>query len=268
MTSPAVDLAAVARARAELAALVVAHPSLTSPEAHARLAAALPELTMPPRLDPESADSTIIGVRLSREMVDALDREVARQCADNPDLPISKSSVLRGIVRRALLNTAPSQPIAAPPAPEEPPLVRAPSVPPRRATLPPARASVRPAALPSVPSPRVPADLVVPEAVELVDAAPSVALPPSPRVPADLAAEPDNDTRQLALIAEPPTSPTLSAEKVRVRLKTLMAEKRIGVRRIEAAAGVSKTSVNNFVRGHDVTPDNLAALARFIEEHT
>lgn len=241
MTSPAVDLAAVARARAELAALVVAHPSLTSPEAHARLAAALPELTMPPRLDPESADSEIIGVRLERKMVDALDREVARQRADNPDLPISKSSVLRGIVRRALLNPAPSQPIAAPPAPEEPPLVRAPSVPPRRATLPPARASVRPAALPSV---------------------------PPPRVPADLAAEPDNDTRQLALIAEPPTAPTLSAEKVRVRLKALMAEQRIGVRRIQAATGVSKSSVHNFARGHDVTPDNLAALAGFIEEHT
>ena len=102
-----IDLAAVARARAELAVLVAEHPSLTSPDAQARLAATLPELSMPPRLNPDTTDDTvIIGVRMTPEMRDALDAEVERQRALNPDVTIGRSNVLRGILRRALLTPA------------------------------------------------------------------------------------------------------------------------------------------------------------------
>lgn len=240
MTAVAVDLAAVARARAELAALVVAHPSLTSPEAHARLAAALPDLvepSMPPRLDPESADSTIIGVRLSDEMKHALDREVKRQLAINPDLPITRSSVLRGIVRRALLSPSPST-VEAASVTAEPTQVRRPTMPPRRA-------SVRP---------------TMPEAAAL----PS--MPPPPRVPAELVDDAPPASPQLALIPEPPHAPTLSASKVRARLVAINATG-VGVRAIGEAAGVGKSSVHNFLHGSDVNDETLAALARYVETH-
>ena len=241
MTAVAVDLAAVARARAELAALVVAHPSLTSPEAHARLAAALPDLvepSMPPRLDPESADTTIVGVRMTDEMLRALDAEVARQRAANPDVSIGRSNVLRGIVRRALLNPSPST-VEAAPVPAEAAQVRRPTMPPRRA-------SVRP---------------TMPEAAAL----PSV--PPPPRVPAELVDDAPPASPQLALIPEPPHAPTLSASKVRARLVAINATG-VGVRAIGEAAGVSKSSVHNFLRGGDLTPDALDALARYVETHT
>ena len=239
MTAVAVDLAAVARARTELAALVVAHPSLTSPEAHARLAAALPDLvepSMPPRLDPESADTTIVGVRMTDEMLRALDAEVARQRAANPDVSIGRSNVLRGIVRRALLNPSPST-VEAAPVPAEAAQVRRPTMPPRRA-------SVRP---------------TVPEAAAL----PSV--PPPPRVPAELVDDAPPASPQLALIPEP-HAPTLSASKVRARLVAINATG-VGVRAIGEAAGVSKSSVHNFLHGSDLTPDALDALARYVETH-
>lgn len=242
MTAVAVDLAAVARARAELAALVVAHPSLTSPEAHARLAAALPDLvepSMPPRLDPESADTTIVGVRMTDEMLRALDAEVARQRAANPDVSIGRSNVLRGIVRRALLSPSPST-VEAASVTAEPAQVRRPTMPPRRA-------SVRP---------------TMPEAAAL----PSV--PPPPRVPTELLndAETVTPSPQLALIPEPPHAPTLSASKVRARLVAINATG-LSVRAIGEAAGVGKSVVSKFINDGDVSDETLAALARYVEEH-
>lgn len=239
MTAVAVDLAAVARARAELAALVVAHPSLTSPEAHARLAAALPDLvepSMPPRLDPESADTTIVGVRMTDEMLRALDAEVARQRAANPDVSIGRSNVLRGIVRRALLSpsTVEAAPVTAEPAQV------------RRPTMPPRRASVRP---------------TMPEAAAL----PS--MPPPPRVPAELVDDAPPASPQLALIPEPPHAPTLSASKVRARLVAINATG-LGVRAIGEAAGVGKSVVSKFINDGDVSDETLAALARYVETHT
>lgn len=113
-----IDLAAVARSRAALRALVVAHPSLTAPEAQARLTDALPELIdMPPRLDPNTSDSITIGARLTPDLVAALDREVERQRAEHPDLPVGRSNVLRGIIRRALLAPATSPTSSTAPAP-------------------------------------------------------------------------------------------------------------------------------------------------------
>ena len=41
----------------------------------------------------------------------------------------------------------------------------------------------------------------------------------------------------------------------------------VGVRAIGEAAGVSKSSVHNFLRGGDLTPDALDALARYVEKH-
>ena len=244
MTGPAIDLVAVARARAELARIVDAHPHLTSPEAHARLAAALPALVespMPPRLTPESAESTIVGVRMTDEMLRALDVEVARQRTVNPDLPITRSTVLRGIVRRALLS-----PAEAPSAPAEAVIARRPSAPPSRASAPPSRASVRP-----------PVDVVVPA---------------SPRVPselADVAQVPVNDSPQLSLIEEAATAtattPSLSVEEIRERVKALNKAK-VRFVDMEAATGVSHSSINNFANGRGVNAKSLAALARYVEE--
>ena len=138
-----IDLVAVARARAELAALVAAHPSLTSPEAQARLAAALPEFTiMPPRLNPDSTDdSIIIGVRMTPEMRDALDVEVVRQRAQHPDVSIGRSNVLRGIIRRALLSPAgaPAAPAATPAAPSPAPVAAKPLPPPEEPAVAPSK---------------------------------------------------------------------------------------------------------------------------------
>ena len=127
----------------------------------------------------------------------------------------------------------------AAPVPAEPPLVVPPSMSPRRATQPPARASVRPP-LPSV--------------------------PPPPRVPAELVDDAPPASPQLALIPEPPHAPALSASKVRARLVAINATG-VGVRAIGEAAGVSKSSVHNFLRGGDLTPDALDALARYVETH-
>lgn len=192
---------------------------------------------MPPRLDHESADTTIVGVRMTDEMLRALDAEVARQRAANPDVSIGRSNVLRGIVRRALLSPSPST-VEAAPVPSEPAQVRRPTMPPRRA-------SVRP---------------TMPEAAAL----PSV--PPPPRVPAELVDDAPPASPQLALIPEPPHAPTLSASKVRARLVAINATG-VGVRAIGEAAGVSKSSVHNFLRGGDLTPDALDALARYVETH-
>ncbi len=130
MPGPAVELAAVRSARTALAAIVAEHPELTGATARARLAAHLPEIiAMPPRLDPDSADSTIVGVRMTPEMLRALDAEVSRQRGLNPDVSIGRSNVLRGIVRRALLGSiatpSTSSPAPSPaPAPSRPVVAR------------------------------------------------------------------------------------------------------------------------------------------------
>ncbi len=128
--------------------------------------------------------------------------------------------------------------------PEEPPLVRTPSVPPRRATLPPAldpsRFSSPLPALPSMPPPRVPADIVVPEAVELDD---------------------DNE--------EPRAKHAHAVAAVRAHIAALQAaDPKMSNKKIGALAGLSNAPVDKIMRGGNVRPVTLAALARFIEEHT
>ena len=250
MTAAVVDLAAVARARAELAALVAAHPELTSPAARARLGDALPDIVEPPMtksLDPNhvsrpgvSQPSQTVGVRLTPNLLEAVKVETERLRSMAPGTSFGLGDGVRSLILRAL-SAAPSQPIAAPSAPEEPPLVRAPS-------MPPPRASVRPP--PSMPPPpRVPVDIVVPEAVELDD---------------------DHEPVE-ARHTEPPAAPAPDAAAVCARLKALQAAEpgAWSLRKIAALAGVSTAPVAKVLNGQKVTPKYLAAIAAILPpEHT
>jgi len=95
---------------------------------------------MPPKLDP-NGDSELIAVRLTPELTAALDAEVMRQRAENPDVYIGRSNVLRALVRKALLATAPPRPATAPSAavveaPVEAPVERKPRKPRTRPDVP------------------------------------------------------------------------------------------------------------------------------------
>ena len=83
---------------------------------------------MPPRLDPDSPDSDLIAVRLSKELTAALDAEVKRQRAAHPDLSIGRSNVLRGLVRRALVLGRPPPEAPSAGSVEAPAPTRAPRV--------------------------------------------------------------------------------------------------------------------------------------------
>ncbi len=138
--------------------------------------------------------------------------------------------------------------------PEEPPLVRAPSVPPRRATMPPAPNPSRYGSrygspLPALPTPRVPTDIVVPEAVELDD---------------------DHEPVE-ARHTEPPAAPALDEAAVCARIKALQAAEpgAWSLRKIAALAGVSTAPVAKVLNGQKVTPKYLAAIAAILPpEHT
>ena len=171
-------------------------------------------------------------------------------------------------------------------APEEPPLVRAPSVPPRRATMPPAPNPSRYGSpLPALPSwrpPRVPADIVVPEAVELVDAAPeepplvrAPSVPPArasvppPRVPVELVAdaaqvpeavELDDDNHE-----EPRAKHAHAVAAVRAHIAALQAaDPKMSNKKIGALAGLSNAPVDKIMRGGNVRPATLAAIASIL----
>ena len=250
-----VDLATVARVRTELAALVAAHPSLTSPEAHARLAAALPDLVEPSMsksLDPNhvhrpgvSQPSQTVGVRLAPALLDAVKVETERLRSMAPGTSFGLGDGVRSLLLRAL-SADPAKAVEAAPVPAETPLVVSPSMPPRRATLPPARASVRPP-LPSVPPPpRVPAELVDTEAARV-------------------------DPRQLALIAEPPIAlaempvrvmPLETVAEVRARLLALRAAdpKAWSYRKLAALTGLSTEPIASVINGENVRPETLAMI--------
>lgn len=237
MTAAVVDLAAVARARAELAALVAAHPELTSPAARARLGDALPDIVEPPMtksLDPNhvsrpgvSQPSQTVGVRLTPNLLEAVKVDTERLRSMAPGTSFGLGDGVRSLILRAL-SAAPSQPIAAPSAPEEPPLVRAPSMP---------------------PPPRVPAELVETEAARV-------------------------DPRQLALIAEPPIAlaempvrvmPLETVAEVRARIEALQATNpKLSNRKIGSLAGLSNAPVDKIMRGGNVRPETLARIAAIL----
>lgn len=144
MTAAVVDLVAVHRARGALAALVHAHPDLTSAAARERLAAAIPDLlesTMSNRLDPAAqGPSTTVGVRLSPDLLAAVDREVERLTAGAPYRAVGRSDAVRSMLLRCMAADARA---AAPPPTAAPPAMthRAPSPVPAKA---PARATEGP----------------------------------------------------------------------------------------------------------------------------
>lgn len=121
-----VDLAAVRAARAALAALVTAHPELRDADPRDAVATLDDEEEtregMPPKLDPDSdRGAEVIAVRMTPDLLEALDREVARRREENPDVAIGRSNVLRSLVRRALLAPAPVASTTAPKAPRKVP---------------------------------------------------------------------------------------------------------------------------------------------------
>ena len=120
-----VDLAAVRAARAALAALVTAHPDLRDADPREAVATLDEEETrqgMPPKLDPDNErGAEVIAVRMTSDLLEALDREVARRREENPDVAIGRSNVLRSLVRRALLAPAPVASTTAPKAPRKVP---------------------------------------------------------------------------------------------------------------------------------------------------
>lgn len=238
MTALAVDLVAVARARTELAALVAAHPELTHPAAQQRLADALPEIHMPPRLDPTTTDdTTIVGVRMTPEMLRALDAEVARQRATNPDVSIGRSNVLRGIIRRALL-TAPGA------SPEPAPII---------ATASPADNDTKPQKAPQK----------APRKVENTN--PQQAPKAARGVPS-----------QLALIDTPPSDGMDDQADLRARLiagrhneesnKVPKGERQWSVRSIATRYGVSSSTVQALIQGGRIAPESAAKLAPALNE--
>ena len=130
MTGPAIDLPAVRAARAQLAAIVAAHPELTHPSAHARLTANLSEIaTMSRRLDPNATGaSTTVGVRLSPQLLKAVEAERDRLAGLVPGSTIGLSDAVRSLILRAIATPstiAPAAPVA--PAPVRPVVVVAPA---------------------------------------------------------------------------------------------------------------------------------------------
>lgn len=119
MTASVVDLIAVQRARGVLATLVHAHPDLTSAHARTRLAAAIPALlesTMSNRLDPAAqGPSTTVGVRLSPDLLAAVDREVDRLTAGAPYRAVGRSDAVRSMLLRCM--AADARAAAPPPTP-------------------------------------------------------------------------------------------------------------------------------------------------------
>ena len=117
MTGPAVDLAAVRSARTALAAIVAEHPELTGATARARLAANLPEIIAMKPLDPNaSGKARTITVRLSADLLAALDVEATRLKSLLPGSSIGLSDAVRTLLHRALATPSTSAP-AAPAAP-------------------------------------------------------------------------------------------------------------------------------------------------------
>ena len=142
-----IDLVAVARARAELAALVAAHPSLTSPEAQARLAAALPSLMESPMskpLDPNHTKGTsakTLGLRMDPYLWTIVRAEVERLSALAPGATFSASDAARNLLRRAATQPAgaPAAPAATPAAPSPAPVAAKPLPPPEEPAVAPSK---------------------------------------------------------------------------------------------------------------------------------
>ena len=148
--------------------------------------------------------------------------------AANPSKVLSVEVAPRGTAMRGARGTGPGDAVSrgaagASPndhAPEEPPLVRAPSMPP----------------------PRVPVDIVVPEAVEL-----------------------DDDNHE-----EPRAKHARAVAAVRARIAALQAaDPKMSNKKIGRLAGLSNAPVDKIMNGGNVRPATLAAIASILPpEHT
>lgn len=98
--SQPVDLAAVARERIALAAVVATYPELLTPAANERTAAWLEsETTMAKKLDDTAEGETQqLAVRLPANLLAVLDTEVTRLNALAPGLGLTRAHALRGIL--------------------------------------------------------------------------------------------------------------------------------------------------------------------------
>ncbi len=222
-----IDLVAVARARAELAALVAAHPSLTSPEAQARLAAALPSLMESPMskpLDPNHTKGTnakTLGLRMDPYLWTIVYAELDRLSALAPGATFSTSDAARNLLRRAAAQPAgaPAAPAATPAAPSPGPVAAKPLPPPEE-----------PAVAPSKPRTAKPSK---PRTVK------QLALPGAPEAPAE---EP-LDLRA----ADAPEDP--EAVQLRADLNAARQREDLSFRTLGAACGCSDQSVRRFLDG-------------------
>ena len=219
-----IDLGAVARARAALAALVAAHPSLTSPEAQARLAAALPSLLESPMskpLDPNHTKGTsakTLGLRMDPYLWTIVRAEVERLSALAPGATFSASDAARNLLRRAATQPAgaPAAPAATPAAPSPAPVAAKPLPPPEE-----------PAVAPSKPRTAKPSK---PRAVK------QLALPGAPEEPAE---EP--------LDLDAPEAQDVSA--LRADLNAARQRTGLSSRKLAVACGCSDHSVLRFLDG-------------------
>ena len=273
MTGPAVDLVAVGVARRALAAVVAEHPELTSAPSRARLAEHLPEIiAMPPRLDPDSADSTIVGVRMTPEMRDALDAEVSRQRALNPDVSIGRSNVLRGIVRRALLGSITTPAQTAPAAPAAPIAPVSTDDWSDFSNTRGAPAPSRPVASPAAPVEPPPVDL---RQLPLRAHAAPVIVPHTSASGSSITSAVSNDNGVSPATPKHTRAPSrLDAAAVGKRLRALRDDEvargiakgsRLwSLRTAGATAGVSPPTIDKLMKGEPVKPEMLAKVAAIL----
>ncbi len=113
MTGRVVAMTARLELRRELAELVKRHPELTSPEAQARLAGALPEIeAMSAKLDPNADGKAVtLAVRVPASVLAVIDAEVERLRALVPGSSVGRSDAVRVMILRAAgLDAVPSSP--------------------------------------------------------------------------------------------------------------------------------------------------------------
>lgn len=97
--SQTVDLAAIARGRAELANLAARFPELLTPAARERATAWLEGEVMAKRLDPDATGETKqLAVRLPADALAVLDAEAARLNSVAPGLRLTRADALRSIL--------------------------------------------------------------------------------------------------------------------------------------------------------------------------
>ena len=244
MTGPAVDLDAVRTARRALAAIVAAHPELTSATARARLAEHLPEIIVMKPLDSNATGpARTITVRLSADLIARLETERDRLAALVPGASLGLSDAVRSFILRAVATPAQTAPVA--------PAAPAPS---------------RPVASPAAPVAAPAVAPVVPVVLHTSPSGASVATVTGN----------DNDAAPAAPKRTRATSPaaTLDAASVGARLRALRAaelargvplgSREWSLRSAAERAGVSPPTIDKLMKGERVRPEYVAKVAAIL----